>query len=318
MTKLYIGIDFGGTNLKIGIFNADMDLLAKANVPSGDDLTPDTVVKHMVVSSKKLLADNNLSFDDVCAVGVGCPGQMNLKEGLVLSAPNLAFRNVPLRKILNDQFGKPSLFENDANAAAWGEFVAGSAKDVSDMVFFTLGTGIGGGIICEGKMIHGYTDEAAELGHIIVYPHGERMCGCGQYGCAEAYASANSTAARANDALGDGDASSLQGIFRDKRSVTCKDVFNHAQSGDELATKVVDGTAETLGLLCVSMLHVTQPQRIVFAGGMIAAGNFLLEKIVDQFNRHIWTMKKESLEICFATLGEDAGIYGAAALAIDL
>ncbi len=316
--ELLIGFDIGGTNLKTGLFDKQLNLLVKDNRPNPTDLSADSMVEHIVRCGKDILAQNGYSAKDLSAVGIGCPGAIDLKNGVVRAAPNLPFRNLPLRDMVSRKLSVPAVLENDANAAAWGEFVVGAAKGVSDMVFFTLGTGIGGGVVCDGKLIRGFAGEAGELGHIIIYPDSDRLCGCGQRGCAEAHASANSTAAIANERLAKGADSSLGQIFRKKGQVSCKDVFEHAKKGDAPAMDVVDGTTKALGLLCVNMLHVTQPQRIVFAGGMIAAGDFLLNKIRQQFDKYIWTMKKENLEICFAALGEDAGIYGAASLSCDL
>jgi glucokinase len=182
------------------------------------------------------------------------------------------------------------------------------------MVFFTLGTGIGGGIISNGELVHGCGGNAAELGHIIIYPDG-RKCNCGQKGCVEAYASANSTAKRATEAIEAGAKSGLKKVLEEKGEITCKDVYKHLAAGDELARQITDETAKALALLCVNVLHATEPKRIVFAGGMIAAGEPLLNRIKDYFDEYIWSLKKEAVEICFATLGEDAGIIGAAALA---
>jgi len=182
------------------------------------------------------------------------------------------------------------------------------------MVFFTLGTGIGGAIVSQGRLIQGPYGNAAELGHTIIYPDG-RLCGCGQKGCVEAYASASSTARRASEAIRAGAQSSLQKVMQEKGEITCKDVYEHLAEGDRLAKEITEETAEALGLVCVNMLHITEPKRIVFAGGMTAAGDALLERIRYYFEQHIWKLKSEPVEICFATLGGDAGIIGAAALA---
>jgi glucokinase len=313
-----IGFDIGGTNLKLGLFDRQLKLLDNSHVPNPADITAELLVEHAYEAASAILKKNGLSLTDLDAAGIGCPGTINMKDGVVVAAPNLPFRHTPLRQMLSDELGCPCIVENDANAAAWGEYAAGAAKDVDDMVFFTLGTGIGGGIICDGTMIRGYSGQAGELGHMIIYPDSQRVCGCGQKGCAEVYASASHTANRANERLGAGVESSLNGIFKTKGSVTSKDIFNHAQQGDAFATEIVDCTAKTLGILCINTLHFTEPQRIVFAGGMIAAGDFLLNKINEQFYKHIWTMQEQTLEICFATLGEDAGIYGAGDLAIRL
>lgn len=315
---LYLGIDIGGTNLKAGLFNKRLDLLAKGHYPNPADNSAPSLVDHIAESALSLLSEYNHSIDEVKAVGVGSPGTVNLKEGIIVAAPNLPFRNTPLRNMISEKLHCDCVLENDANVAAWGEFAAGAAKETTDIVFFTLGTGIGGGVICDGQLIHGFSDQAAELGHLIIYPDSKRMCGCGQRGCAEAHASANSTAARAEEGLMAGAKSSLQSVFQEKNEVSSKDVFIHAEQGDPFATEIVDETVEVLGLLCVNSLHFTQPEKIVFAGGMIASGDFLLDKIKEKFNTYIWTMQAESVEICFATLGEDAGIYGAGALAAAL
>ena len=193
--------------------------------------------------------------------------------------------------------------------------VAGQGKNIKNIVFFTLGTGIGAGIIFDGKLLQGSGDNAAELGHTIVNING-RLCSCGQRGCCEAYASASNTARRATEAIEAGAKSSLKAVLEKNEQITSKDVYQHSAKGDSLAKKITDETAEVLAVLCVNALHCTEPEKIVFAGGMIAAGKPLLDRIKFYFKQHIWKIKKEdTVEICFATLGEDAGIIGAAALA---
>jgi len=316
MENILIGIDLGGTNVKIGCFDHELKLIAKTSVATKADMGPEVVVEKICETTEKLLAKNGLSADVIEAVGIGAPGPSNIAEGIIISAPNLPkFKNIPLRKMIGARLGRPIVFENDANAACWGEYVVGAGKGVRNMVFLTLGTGIGGGIISNGELVHGFNDNAAELGHIIIHPQG-RLCGCGQKGCVEAYASASSTAARAAEAVQSGAKSSLKKVLDKNGEITCKDVFDHSAAGDTLAKEITDGTADALGLLCVNMLHVTGPQRIVFAGGMIAAGDLLLNRIRHFFKQYIWPLKKETLEICFATLGGDAGVIGTAALAL--
>jgi glucokinase len=277
MNEIFIGIDLGGTNIKIGCFDSELQ--------------------------------------DITAIGIGTPGPAKYSEGIIIKSTNMPkFKNVPICRMLNEKLGAPVVFDNDANVACFGEYVVGAGKGAGDMVFFTLGTGIGGGVISNGKLVHGCDENAAELGHIIIYPDGRR-CNCGQKGCVEAYASADATAKRATEAVEAGSKSSLKKVLDEKGRITSKDVYEHLAAGDGLAKEITDGTAKALALTCISMLHITEPKRIVFAGGMIAAGEPLLARIQDFFNEYIWTLKKEPVEICFATLGEDAGIIGAAALA---
>ncbi len=316
MDKIFVGIDLGGTNIKLGIINSAVKLLCKTAVATNADMGPEIVVDNICNATLKLLADNKLALDDVGAAGIGTPGPINIAEGIVISASNLpGFHNVPLRELVSEKLGKPTVFENDANAACWGQYVAGAGKGISDMVFFTLGTGIGGGIVLDGELMHGCDDNAAELGHAVVYPDG-RQCNCGQRGCVETYASATAIAARTTEAIEAGAESSLKKILDEKGSITCKDVYDHLKNGDALAKKITDEAAKALALICINMVHTTDPQRIVFSGGVIAAGDVLLNRIRDYFDQYIWSMKAESVEICFATIGEDTGIIGAAALAL--
>jgi glucokinase len=316
VSEIFVGIDLGGTNIKIGCFDTGLKLLCKTAVATKADMGAEVVVEKICETTEKLLAENGLSIKSAKAAGIGAPGPSNIAEGIIISAPNLPkFKNIPLRKMIGTRLGIPIVFENDANAACWGEYVVGAGKGVGNMVFLTLGTGIGGGIISNGELVHGFNDNAAELGHIIIHPQG-RLCGCGQKGCVEAYASASSTAARATEAVRAGEQSSLKKVLEEKGQITCKDVYEHLAAGDKLAKKITDETAEALAIVCVNVLHVTGPQRIVFAGGMIAAGDLLLNRIRHFFKQYIWPLKKETLEICFAALGGDAGIIGTAAMAL--
>lgn len=315
MSEIFVGIDLGGTNIKIGCFDSQLNLICKTAVATEANVGPEVIVDRIGQTTEKLLADNDLSGESIAAIGIGAPGPSKLDEGIIIASPNMpSFKNVPLRKMVSDKFGKPAVLENDANAACWGEYVLGAGKDVEDMVFFTLGTGIGGGVIINGRLVHGFADNAAELGHIIIYPEGRR-CGCGQRGCVEAYASADSTAKRAAEAVKAGAQSSLEKVLDEKGQISCQDVYEHLAAGDKLAKKITDETAKALAIVCVNVLHTTEPKRIVFAGGMIAAGDALLGRIRYYFDQQIWSLKKEAVEIAFATLGEDAGIIGAAALA---
>jgi glucokinase len=315
MSGTYVGIDVGGTNVKIGLFNTELELIRKTSITTEAEMGPDIVIDKMAKTVEDLLAEAGLSLQDIVAVGIGTPGPAKYSEGIIIRSTNMPkFKNVPICRMLNEKLGAPVVFDNDANVACWGEYTVGAGKGVKDMVFFTLGTGIGGGVVSNGELVHGCDENGAELGHMIIHPDG-RKCNCGQRGCAEAYASADSTARRATEVLEGGAESSLKKVLDEKGRVTSKDVYEHLAAGDELAKEITDGTAKALAITCINMLHTTEPKRIVFAGGMIAAGDVLLNRIRDFFDEHIWTIKKETVEICFATLGEDAGIIGAAALA---
>ena len=316
--NILIGIDVGGTNVKVGCFDLDLKLFGKISIETAADMGPELLVARIADSIKKLINKCGFKIEDLAACGIGTPGPADYKAGIIINSTNMPkFKNVPIRKMLGDALHCPVAFDNDANTACLGEFVAGAGKDITDMIFFTLGTGIGGGIISDGKLLRGSGGNAAELGHLIIEPDG-RLCNCGQRGCVEAYASANQTAKRATEAIESGAESSLKEVLKEKGGLTSKDVYEHLAKGDALAKEITDETAKALAILCVNMLHTTEPQRIVFAGGMIAAGNILLDRIKYYFQEQIWKLKKETVKICFATLGEDAGIIGAAALAKEI
>ena len=315
MSEIFIGIDVGGTNVKIGLFDSELKMICKTSITTEADMGPEVVINNMAQAVKELLTEAGFSLQDIVAIGIGTPGPAKYSEGIIIRSTNMPkFKNVPICKMLNERLGAPVVYDNDANVACWGEYVVGAGKGVKDIVFFTLGTGIGGGIVSSGELVHGCDENGAELGHMIIYPGG-RKCNCGQRGCVEAYASADSTARRATEAIEAGAESSLKKVLDEKEKITSKDIYEHLAKGDKLAKEITDGTAEALAITCINMLHTTEPKRIIFTGGMIAAGDVLLNRIKEFFDKHIWTLKKETVEICFATLGEDTGIIGAAALA---
>ena len=316
MAEYFLGIDLGGTNVVTALLDNYGQTVAQDSFPTLADQGPKPLVERMVASCNKLILEISVNRNDVKALGIGSPGPLSVAEGKIINSPNLkGFVNFPLRAECSGKLGIPGVLDNDANVACWGEFWLGAGKDVTDMVMFTLGTGIGGGIVSQGELVHGSEDNAAELGHMIIVPDG-RLCGCGQRGCIEAYASATHTAKRAEEALAEGRKSTLQQIFQESGSVSCKDVFDHAQAGDSLAIEIVDGTAKALAQASINMRHITEPQLVVLTGGMIKAGDILTKKVRRFFDEMIWTLKKESLEIRLATLGGDAGCIGAAGLAL--
>ncbi|MDH7598877.1 MAG: ROK family protein [Sedimentisphaerales bacterium] len=312
--EILAGIDLGGTNIKIGCFDSGLRLLARDSVPTEAHMSAKVVVDQLGAAVNRLVQGLGKGARLVAA-GIGSPGPADYKKGIIFQCANLpTFKDVPLPQMLSERLHCPVAFDNDANVACYGEFVAGAGKDVQDMVFFTLGTGIGCGIVSNGRLIQGATGNAAEVGHMIIFRDG-RQCNCGQRGCVEAYASASSTARRAMEAIQAGRPSSLKGLLEEKGQITSKDVYEHLAAGDMLAKQITDETARALAIMCVNILHTTDPARIVFSGGMIAAGQVLLDRIRYYFQQEIWRLKKETVEIVFASLGEDAGIVGAAAMA---
>jgi glucokinase len=315
-TRYYVGIDLGGTNIKGGVVSEDQQVLSRVSIPTEAPQGPDHVIRLMAGLVDRVIAEAGVSRKDIVGVGIGSPGSMSHTLGIIIKPPNLpGWVNVPLRDRIKELTGLPTNLENDANAAAWGEFWAGAGRGTRHMVMFTLGTGVGGGIITDGHLLRGHFDNGAELGHMFVQPGG-RLCGCGQRGCLEAYASAFYTGKRAQEAIEAGEPSSLAETLKKTGQVTSEDVVNAAARGDALAARIWDETCYYLAVACVNMQHATNPQRILMAGGMTHAGE---KALLDPIRKHAaemtWKAADDLPEIIFASLGNDAGMIGAAGAA---
>jgi glucokinase len=331
MSKFYLGLDLGGTNVKAGVVDDAGQLLHNVSVPTGaspEDLTAQKVIRRMVEAAHQVVDGSGIGRRNVAAVGVLSPGQASLTKGVVLRAANLPlWRNVPLRARISQALGMPAVLENDAHAAAYGEWWAGVGKDFSgrggtgrldNLFMITLGTGVGGGLIYEGKVVRGAFDFATEIAHMVMIPGGEK-CGCGQRGCLERYTSAKYTAQRATLQLRSSPSlqrsSSLGAIYKEHKKVTSADIVVHARQGDRFARQVWDDTCRMLALACINICHFIDPQMIVLAGGMSQAGHFLLKNVQRHFKNEWWVMTKPTATIALAKLGNDAGVIGAAGVA---
>jgi len=263
-----------------------------------------------------------LSISDVAAIGVATPGLMDIKLGLILDPPNLKpWKNVAVPAHIRKVFDKPTAFQNDANAAACGEYWSGAGRGSRSMGLFTLGTGIGGGIIINDRVIEGEHSHGGEIGHLrIELPDRGRLCGCGRRGCLEAYASATAVVARAREEIASSrQPTKLRDLLKDEESeISAKEVFDAAATGDALAAKVVDDTAFYLALGACAMMVTVDPQMIAFGGGLSAAGDGFLTKIKEYAVRYGLSYPASKVQIRYARLGSDAGFIGAAACARQL
>jgi glucokinase len=243
---------------------------------------------------------------------------MDIAAGMILDPPNLKpWQNVPVRDHIAAHFQIPTAFQNDANAAALGEYWVGAGKDVKSMVMFTLGTGIGGGIIIDDRIIQGQHSHGGEVGHVKIELTNPRKCGCGRLGCLEAYASATSVVKRAQEAVARNPGTSklddlLQGSGEE---FTSRSIFTAAAQGDALAAKIVDETAYYLAVGAMNMMHIIDPDMVVFTGGMIAAGDAFLERIRHYVKQLAFPVPASKTHIRYAQLGSEAGYIGSAACA---
>jgi len=318
--RYFVGLDVGGTTMKAAVVNdAGRPLSAPAILDTRPELGQDAGLETMCAAIRGAVAATKLKMKDIAAIGVATPGLMDIKAGLILDPPNLKpWKNVPVRDHIKKAFGKPTAYQNDANAAAYGEFWVGAAQDARSMVLFTLGTGVGGGIILNDVVIEGEHSHGGELGHLrIVPPNRGRLCGCGARGCLEAYASATNVVRRAREEMAASrKPTRMRGYFTaNDDEFTAKVIFDLADDGDELAAKIVDDTAYYLALGACAVMAVVDPEMIVFGGGMAESGEPFRVKIEEFVKRFGLQFPAKSVKIALARLGSDAGFIGAAGCA---
>ncbi len=315
----FVGLDVGGSSMKGGVVDDTGRPLGSVSLDTEAHRGQEFGLERMGETIRQAVAAAGLRMEQIAAIGVATPGTMDIPAGVILDPPNLKpWQNVPVRDHVQKTFGLPTAFQNDANAAAYGEFWAGAGKEAHSMVLFTLGTGVGCGIVIGDLVIEGEHSHGAEVGHMKIEMTNPRQCGCGRWGCLEAYASATSVVKRAVEALaGYSGASRLRGLLEQRRKgneeLTSRDVFDAAAAGDALAERIVEETAFYLAVGATNMMHTIDPDMVVFAGGMIAAGEPFLERIRWHVRRLAFPVPAARTQIRYAQLGTDAGFIGAAA-----
>jgi glucokinase len=309
--QIYIGVDLGGTSVKVGICDESGKLLHTYEGPTDADQGPEVVLEHIADYVRKIVADSSYEWEQVAGIGAGLAGFLDIPEGIVKFSPNLQWTNVQAKKSLEAKLGKPVKIDNDANVAALGEAWAGAGAGIPNVVCYTLGTGVGGGIIINSKIYQGSAGMAGELGHMSIVPDIEAInCGCGQVGCLETVSSATGIVRMANDAVERGEHTSLALLEK----IEAKHVFDAARVGDEVSLRIVNRAAYYLGRSMASLAVVLNPQRFILGGGVSKAGDILFEPIRETFKKYTPAQLQEGVDIVAATLGNDAGVVGAAGL----
>ena len=313
-----LGVDLGGTNIVVGAATADGSRqFGVRTEPTRGNEGADAVVARMVrmleTVMKETMAETGATRTDFTGVGIGAPGPLDREKGLVIVTPNLGWRNFPLRDRISDGIGLPAALDNDANCATFGEWWLGAARGGRNVVGVTIGTGIGGGLILNGQLYHGASDVAGEIGHTTIDSTG-RLCGCGNYGCLEAYASGPAIAQRARELLAGDEPSSLSSKVDGKlEQITARIVYDAAKEGDFLARLVVRDTARFLGAGIANLLNIFNPDVVVLAGGVTMAGDTLFEPLRAEVRRRAFRPAVDACRIVPGTLGDSAGVLGAIA-----
>lgn len=313
--RYILGIDIGGTNLVVGSVAEDGSALpALESEPTHAEAGQSDVLDRLIALAKQVIVQTKREVRgaEIVGVGVGAPGPLDTKSGIVLLTPNLGWVNLPLRRIVQERLGLPAALDNDANCAVLGEWWMGAARGTRTAIGITIGTGIGGGIILDGKLFHGASDCAGEIGHTTIDTEG-RHCKCGNYGCLEAYASGPNIALRACEEIQAGAVSRLaQYVGGDLKKITAQTVYQAAHDGDDLALEVVNDTAKFLGTGIANLLNIFNPEVVVVCGGVTLAGDHLFVPLRREVARRAFKPAVEVCRIVPCELVGTAGVYGAA------
>lgn len=312
-----VGVDLGGTLIRAGLFTQEGRLVERLELPTKAAEGPQAVIGRIKESIYSLwggLGDEGAG-QQIAGIGVGCPGPLNPFTGVVLSPPNLSgWVDVPLRDILMHEFGVPVLLNNDANAAALGEYFYGQGRGINNLVYLTISTGVGAGIICDGKLLLGEHGSAGEIGHMTIDPSGP-LCGCGNHGCFEALVSGTGIVRRATAKLQRLRTNSADYVsLLEVGEFSAEDVFQAARMGDHLATAIVEETWGYLGIGLANLVNLYNPKMIVLGGGVSKAGDFLLEPAIAIAQKRALRGLTEGVVFSVTELGADVGLFGAAAL----
>lgn len=314
-----VGVDLGGTTTKLAFVNLDGEINHKWEIPTDNSNEGQNITINIANSISEKLNELKKLKNQLLGIGMGAPGPVDYEKGVILNVVNLGWKdNYPLKERLEAATGLPVLIENDANCAALGEMWNGAGKGAENLVCVTLGTGVGGGVIVDGNIVRGANGAAGEIGHITVIPSGGAPCNCGRTGCLETIASATGIVRLTIEELRKGaDSGELAMILDENGTITAKDVLDSARNGDHLAKKVLQEVTFHLGFALAGIANTLNPEKIIFGGGVSKAGSILLDAVNENFAKYAFSTVRKSTELALATLGNDAGVTGAAWLIKD-
>ena len=314
-----VGVDLGGTNVVVGLVPiGGGEVLGLRTLPTeshrGAKFVVDRIIELVEGAIADVLREQDGLREEVAGVGIGSPGPLNRETGIVINTPNLGWRNFPLRDLVANTVGMPATLDNDANCATYGEWWLGAGRDADTLVGFTLGTGIGGGIVLHGEIYHGVSDVAGEIGHMTIEANG-RKCKCGNYGCLEAYASGPAIALRAVEGIEAGVETVLSGMVNGRlEQITAATVYEAVVAGDVYANEVMKDTAKFLGAGIANIINILNPEMVVISGGVTRAGEHLFEPLRAEVRRRAFKSAEERCRIVAAEMPDRAGVVGAAAV----
>lgn len=312
--KYYAGIDIGGTNISTGIVDENFKIVGKGKIKTGTGRSYDEVIVDILETVRLAAADAKVDMEDIRSIGVGCPGTCNTETGIVEYSNNLRWNNAPLVADIEKAFGKKTYFDNDANVAAYGEYLAGAAKGAKNAIVITLGTGVGAGIIINGKIFSGSNFAGGEIGHTVIVVDGYE-CSCGRKGCFEAYSSATGLIRMTREAAEAHPESKICQLVEADGKISARTAFNAAKMLDDVGQAVVDRYIKHLACGIANTINIFQPDILCIGGGVCNEGDNLLVPLKKQVAESIYSKNSaKNTEICICKLGNDAGIIGAAML----
>lgn len=312
MEKWLVGIDLGGTTVKLAFVNFEGEIQCKWEIKTDTSNHGENIVYDITTAINEKLIEIGKNKDDLVGIGIGAPGPINALNGSVFEAVNLGWKDYPLQEKLSEASQLPVYIENDANIAALGEMWKGAGAGAKDLICITLGTGVGGGVIVNGSLVQGASGAAGEIGHAQVVLHDGYDCNCGKTGCLETVASATGIVRVAMEEIREHSDSSLHHIFETTGSLSAKDVATCANEGDSYALKVWDQVSNYLGFSLANAANVLNPEKIVIGGGVSKAGSILIDNVRLYFEKYAFLRVRKSTFLVIATLGNDAGVIGAA------
>lgn len=312
MDKWLVGVDLGGTTVKMAFINFEGEIQHKWEIKTDTSNQGENILNDIADAIDAKLVETEKNKDDLIGIGIGAPGSINPLNGNVFEAVNLGWKDYPLQEKLSEVSQLPVYVENDANIAALGEMWKGAGDGAKNLVCITLGTGIGGGVIVNGLLVQGASGAAGEIGHMPVVLHNGYACNCGKTGCLETVASATGIVRVAMEEISQHPDSALSKIYGETGSFSAKDVVDCASEGDRYAVKVLNQVSHYLGLAVANVANVLNPEKIIIGGGVSKAGSILLDNVETHFKKYAFIRVEKSTSLALATLGNDAGVIGAA------
>ncbi len=317
MKQIVIGIDLGGTKISTALVDNAGEIMAHDYRETRANEGQETVIGRMLDAARRVMAQAEVEATEVSVVGIGAPGPLDIKAGMVVAPPNLpGWNHVPLKQLIEAELGITTFLENDANAAALGEHRFGAGRGTEHMIYVTVSTGIGGGLVLGERLYHGVGGVAGEIGHVTLLPNGP-LCNCGNRGCLESLASGTAIAREARERVARGTPTLMADMAKgDPRRITAKLVAEAASQGDAEAQHILSEAMNYLGIGMANLANLFNPQLIVIGGGLTNIGETLFEPVRRAIHRHAFTSAAQAVRVARAELGDDAGVMGAAAVAL--